>query len=292
MKILLLGKNGQLGYELFRTLSTLGELFALDYPEIDLASPQSVANYIRDIKPSLIVNAAAYTNVDKAETEQTLANIINGVSPGVIAEEARKLNAPFIHYSTDYVYDGTKGFAYIESDNPNPLNVYGATKLQGDTAIKQVGGVYLILRTSWVYSLHEGGFVKKVLEWSRKQKVLKIVDDQISSPTWTQMLAEATGQVIAQGGIDTLSYFKEITGLYHLAGRGATSRYEWAKAILELDPEKNSQIVDECIKAKTREFPTPAKRPLNTELNCNSISKRANLFIPNWRDSLSSMFSK
>jgi dTDP-4-dehydrorhamnose reductase len=289
MKILLIGKNGQVGWELKRTLATLGDLIALDYPEIDLADMDSVRRYIKEVKPTLIVNAAAYTNVDKAENEPGLAGLINGTAPGVMAEEARRIGAAFIHYSTDYVYDGTKNSAYVETDTPNPLNIYGTTKLHGDQAVEQVGGAYLILRTSWVYSLRQGGFVNKVLEWARKQEVLRIVDDQIGSPTWARMLAEVTAQVIAQGRGDSLAYLQEKAGLYHLAGTGAATRYNWAKAILELDPKKEQQVVTNFIPAKSRDFPTPAKRPSSTELNCFAFSKSTNLLIPNWYDSLSLM---
>lgn len=288
-RILLIGKNGQLGWELQRTLATLGEVCTYDFPEIDLSKPESLRELIRGIAPHLIVNAAAYTNVDKAETEPDLARAVNAAAPGVMAEEARRINAALIHYSTDYVFDGTKGSAYIETDIPDPLNVYGATKLEGERAVQAVGGAFLIFRTSWVYSLRQGGFVTKVLQWARQQESLRIVDDQVGSPTWARMLAEATAQVIAQGRGQPVEYMREKAGLYHLAGGGAASRYEWAKAILELDPRKEEQVVKELLPAKSSEFPTPAERPAHTGLNCDVVQELFHLYFENWKRQLSDL---
>jgi dTDP-4-dehydrorhamnose reductase len=270
-KILLIGKNGQVGWELQRTCCTLGEVVALDYPEIDLANVSGIRSLIADVKPSILINAAAYTNVDKAESEPEVARAVNAIAPGVMAEEAKKLGAVFIHYSTDFVFDGAKGSPYVETDTPNPLNVYGASKLEGEQLVQAAGGAYLIFRTSWVYSMRQGGFVTKVLQWARQQEILRIVDDQIGSPTWARMLAEATSQVIAQGRGDPFGYIGEKAGLYHLAGGGSCSRYEWARAILELDPKKEEQIVKHLLPAKSSEFPTPAKRPMNTGLDCGKV---------------------
>jgi len=285
-KILLIGKNGQLGWELQRTLATLGEVVTLDYPEIDLAKPESLREVIRTISPQLIINAAAYTNVDKAESEPELAMKVNTESPGVIAEEARRLNAAFIHYSTDYVFDGKKGSPYVETDVPNPLNVYGKTKLAGEQLVEVVGGSYLIFRTSWVYSMRKGGFMTKVLQWTREQETLRIVDDQIGSPTWARMLAEATAQVIAQGRNDPVNYIHEKAGLYHLAGGGSCSRYEWAKAILELDPKKEEQAVKRLLPAKSSEFPTLAIRPPKSGLSIEKYKNTFGMQFPDWNECL------
>lgn len=289
MKILLFGKNGQVGWELNRTLMTLGVLTPVDYPEIDLADMKSVRNIIREVKPDLIVNAAAYTNVDKAESEPAITNLINGTAPMVMAEEACKLGAALIHYSTDYVYDGTKGAPYLETDTPNPINAYGTSKLHGDQAIEQVGGVYLIFRTSWVYSLRRGGFVTKVLQWAREKETLRVVDDQISSPTWARMLAETTAQVIAQGRSEPVEYIKQKTGLYHLAGKGSCSRYDWAKAILELDPDKDEQTFKQLQPAKSDEFATAAQRPKNTSLDCHKFEIVFSAQIPIWKNPLTTL---
>lgn len=286
MKILLLGNTGQLGWELNRTLLTLGELTALDFPQINMADPGSIKTIIREHKPNLIINATAYTDVDNAESEPEKAMAINATGPGVLAEEALKSCTALIHYSTDYVFDGSKGTPYIETDIPNPINTYGLSKLRGEQAIKQVGGAYLILRTAWVYSMRRPCFVTKVLEWARTQKVIRIVDDQISSPTWARMLAEATSQIITQGHGETVDYFKEKAGLYHLAGAGACSRYVWAKEIVMygLNPIQQSQIFVEA--AKSVEFSSPVVRPTNSSLTNNSFLETFGFRLPQWNTSL------
>lgn len=286
IKILLIGKNGQLGWELQRTCMTLGEVIAVDYPDVDLARVKELRDLIKTVKPNLILNAAAYTNVDKAESEPELARKVNALAPAIMAEEMRKLKGALIHYSTDYVFDGTKGSPYIETDLPNPLNVYGATKLEGEQMVQGVGGASLIFRTSWVYSLRHGGFVTKVLQWARQQEILRIVDDQFGSPTWARILAEATAQVVAKGQEDLVGYVREKSGLYHQAGSGQTSRYEWAKAILELDPKKEEQSMKQLLPAKSEEFPSAAVRPENTGLDCSSFEFEFNLQLPPWQQSL------
>lgn len=282
-RILLIGKNGQLGWELHRTLATLGELTAVDYPEIDLEHPETGRDLIRQIRPQVIVNAAAYTAVDQAETEQERAWKINALAPGMLAEEAQRLNAVFVHYSTDYVFDGKKGAPYIEGDTPNPLNFYGRSKLEGERLVQEADGISLILRTSWVYSLRQqGGFVGKVLQWSRQQETLRMVDDQIGNPTWARMLAEITSQVLARGE----KYIRGRTGLYHLAGDGFASRLEWARLILELDPNRQEQMVKELLPAPTSDFPTPARRPLFSALICNNFAATFGLRLPAWEAAL------
>jgi len=285
-KILQIGTNGQVGWELLRTCSPLGELIGLDYPAVDLSDSAGLRELVKNTKPDIIINAAAYTNVDKAEIEPELARAINAIGPGVLAEEAKKINAVFVHYSTDYVFDGTKGSSYIETDVTNPLNVYGKTKLEGEQAIQSAGGAYLILRTSWVYSMRQGGFVTKVLQWAREQEVLRVVDDQISSPTWARMLAEATALILAQGRDDPAGYIREKAGLYHLAGSGACSRYEWAQKILELDPNKDKQKVKRLERAKSSEFPTPATRPLVSVLSNDKLEQVFGLRLPRWQEGL------
>jgi dTDP-4-dehydrorhamnose reductase len=283
MKLLLLGKTGQLGWELLRSLQPLGEVVALDYPEVNMADVASIRKTVGEHRPELIVNATAYTAVDKAESEPELAEAINGTGPGVLAEEARKLNAVLIHYSTDYVFDGKKGTPYAEADLPNPLNVYGSSKLHGEQTIQQVGGAYLILRTSWVYSLRQqGGFVGKILQWSRQQETLRIVDDQIGNPTWARMQAEMTAQILARGN----EYIHERTGMYHLAGSGFASRFEWAEMILELDPHRQEQTAKDIFPARTTDFPTPAQRPLFSALDCSRFGHVFDLVLPPWQKAL------
>lgn len=286
MKILLFGRMGQLGWELNRSLVTLGELTVVDYPQVDLGSPESIKGLVRNICPDVIVNAAAYTAVDKAEEEQELAYSINAIAPSILAEEAVRLKAVLIHYSTDYVFDGEKGSAYLESDSPNPINMYGKSKLAGESFIQETGGAFLIFRTSWVYSVRKDSFVTKVLKLARTQPVLRIVNDQVGSPTWCRMLAEITAQVLAAGKATGIHWFTERHGLFHVTGSGYTSRYEWARMILENDPKRTEQLVKEIVPALTSDFPTPAKRPLFSALKCDRFIDTFGLELPDWRDSL------
>ena len=281
-KILQIGTKGQLGWELLRTCAPLGEVVALDYPDVDLSDSNGLRELVRNVKPDIIINAAAYTNVDKAESEPELARAINATGPGVLAEEAKKIHAVLVHYSTDYVFDGTKGCPYVETDQPNPLNVYGQTKLEGEQAIAASGCVNLVLRTSWVYSMRQGGFVTKVLQWAREQEVLRVVDDQISSPTSARLLAEITALVLAQGRDDVFGYLREKGGLYHCAGSGSCSRYEWAKAILELDPRKEEQVVKQLERASSSEFHVPAVRPMISVLKTEKLKNTFGLRLPPW----------
>jgi len=286
MQILLLGINGQLGWELRRALATLGQVTALDYPQIDLTRPEQARRVIKLIKPQVIINATAYTSVDGAESEAEVALAINRDAPGIIAEEAKALGAVFIHYSTDYVFDGMKSEPYVETDLPNPVNTYGQSKLAGEHEITQIGGIYLILRTSWLYSLRGETFVNKVLKWSRQYETLRIVEDQVGSPTWCRMLAEATAQVIAMGSKNIVDWLTAHSGLYHLAGDGYASRYGWAQEILKYNPNPQEQVTRQVLPSLTSEFPTPAKRPLFSALNCDRFYKTFGIRLPDWRDAL------
>jgi dTDP-4-dehydrorhamnose reductase len=286
IRILLLGNTGQLGWELARTLAPLGEVHAIDFPALDLADVSATRQLIRQVKPNLLINATAYTAVDRAEKEPGLAQAINATAPGVLAEETLSAGAALIHYSTDYVFDGTKGTSYLETDEPNPLSVYGRTKLEGERLIQQVGGAYLILRTSWVYSLRRDSFVSKVLGWARTQSNLRLVTDQVSGPTWARMLAEVTCQVIARGGDDPTGWLSEKRGLYHLAGSGHCSRFEWGQEILRLDPHKEQQAVQQLLPALSSEFPTPAQRPLFSVLNCELFNRTFRPQLPQWKAAL------
>ncbi|RPI30102.1 MAG: dTDP-4-dehydrorhamnose reductase [Chloroflexota bacterium] len=289
MHILLFGKNGQVGWELQRTLGTLGELTALDYPEIDFTDIDAIRQTVRRERPGVIVNAAAYTAVDKAESEPEIATAINAAASGVLAEEALRLGIALIHYSTDYVFDGSKGSPYSEADAPNPLNVYGKSKLAGERVIQETGGSYLILRTSWVYSMRQGGFVTKVLEWARRQPALKIVDDQVGNPTSCRMLAEATAQLLAMAGSDISHWAGERCGVYHLGGDGTASRYQWAAEIIRNDPRREEQVVRELLPARTVDFPTPAQRPLFSALDCSHFTTVFGLRLPPWQKALQLM---
>lgn len=286
MRILLLGSTGQLGWELERSLAPLGQVEALDYPQVDLTKLETIIPHLREFQPQLIVNATAYTAVDKAESEVDFAMAINAVAPGVLAEEAKKLNAALIHYSTDYVFDGKKGSPYCEEDQPNPINVYGKSKLAGEEAIVKVGGSHLILRTAWVYSMRRDSFVTKVLQWARQQKTLKLVTDQVSNPTWARALAEITSLLIACSGSDPYAWIKERAGIYHLAGDGYASRFEWGQEILRQDPMREEQTIGDVLPATTDEFPTPAQRPLFSALDCELFARTFELHLPDWKKAL------
>src|SRR5258706_615699 len=286
MKIALIGKDGQLGWELQHTLTSVGEVISLGREELDVTDVDAVQRTLIELQPNLIINASAYTEVDLAETHVGLATNINAIAPGVMAETARKLNAVFIHYSTDYVFDGKNNISYLETDLTNPLSVYGKSKLTGEENIKQAGDAYLILRTSWVYSLRGNSFVNKVLEWSRKNKTLKIVSDQVSSPTWARALAEITTQAIATNKANLLDILREIRGIYHLPGSGYTSRYEWAKQILANDPKRTEQLIQTIEPVPSSEFPTAAVRPLFSALNNEKLAGGLSLRLPHWEDAL------
>ena len=286
MNILLFGKNGQLGREFQKILPELGNVTSLDYEEVDLRDLNALRKVLDELKPHLIINASAYTAVDRAETEQETAMTINSAAPGAMAEWARRARAVLIHYSTDYVFDGRKGSPYIESDRANPLNVYGRSKLAGEENIQQAGEAYLILRTSWVYSVGGIGFVNKVLEWSRKNLTMRIVSDQISNPTWARDLAQATFSMISTHRDNLQDVMKERRGLYHLVGSGYASRYEWTKVILANDPNRTEQMVKILEPASSDEFPTPALRPLFSALDCSKFTEIFGLSLPDWSESL------
>ncbi len=285
MKILLIGNHGQLGWELERTLATLGPVTALDYPEIDLTDTRNASALVRDLRPDVVVNAAAYTAVDKAESEREAAFALNAAAPRALAEETARLGAALIHYSTDYVFDGAKGAPYTEDDLPAPLNVYGESKLAGEQSVLEAGGAALVFRTAWVYSLRRPSFVTKVLSWAQKNPVLRIVDDQVSNPTWARALAEATAQILAQALVDgaPLDWLGERAGLYHLAGGGYASRLAWAREIVSLGGLANPPLVEA---AKSAEFPTPAQRPLFSALDCSKFEATFGLRLPPWREAL------
>lgn len=276
-KIMLTGKNGQVGWELQRTLAPLGEVAALDRQQLDLANPDQIREIVREIKPNLIVNAAAYTAVDKAEEEPELAMAVNGIAPGILAEEAKRLNAAIIHYSTDYVFDGAKTTPYTEEDEPNPLNVYGRTKLEGERAVQAVGAPHLILRTGWVYGTRGKNFLLTILRLAQEREELRIVDDQIGAPTWSRMIAEATAQILAQG----YSSLLEKRAIYHLSAGGQTSWYGFAKAIVARISETSTQSV-KLIQIPTGKYSTPARRPAYSLLSNAKLNGAFGLAMLDW----------
>jgi len=283
MKILLFGKHGQLGWELHRSLQGLGQVLAYDYPEVDFTAPSSLRRLVEDFGPQIVINAVAFTEVDKAESEAGRAKLINAEAPAILAEICCGLGAAFIHYSTDYVFDGKKGTPFTEADAPHPLNVYGQTKMEGERAIFGVGGTNLIFRTAWVYSMRRDSFVSKVLSWADSQHEMRIVEDQVSNPTWARALAESVAQLLAKAGPDPLPWLSERRGLYHLAGWGFTSRLEWAKAILQNDPNQAYQIVQRVLPARSAEFPMDAVRPLFSALDCGKFEQVFANRLPDWK---------
>jgi dTDP-4-dehydrorhamnose reductase len=286
MRILLFGKNGQLGSELRRSLLPLGPILAVDKDDLDLIDSDALGKFIVDSAPDVVINASAYTAVDRAESEPDLAFAINAIAPGVMSQTADSLGAAFVHFSTDYVFDGAKGSPYHESDQPNPLNIYGQSKLEGERLVIGSGRAALVLRTSWVYSLSGDSFVTKTLGWARQHETLRIVEDQVGSPTWARLLAETTSALLARAGDMPFDYFAGRKGVYHLAGKGAVSRLEFTRQVLALDPRRAEQRCKEVLPARTDEFPTPARRPLFSALDCSRFENTFGLHLPDWQETL------
>ncbi len=282
-KILLIGKNGQVGGELSTLLRPLGELILCGEDDLDLTQEGRIREKLRDVQPHVIVNAAAYTAVDKAEEEPDLALAVNGTAPAILAEEATKLGAALIHYSTDYVFDGKKQEPYTEEDPPNPQSVYGRTKLAGDEAIQSTGLPHFIFRTSWVYGLKGKNFLLTMQRLAKERDELKIVDDQIGSPTWSRTIAQTTAnvltQVLTQSSPGDLSRFEQASGLYNLVCGGQTSRFGFAQAILRAS---SSSQTTKLTPIPTSEYPTPAKRPLYSVLSTEKLRSSFGITPPTW----------
>lgn len=284
MKILLTGAAGQLGRELKRSLACLGEVVACDRHQLDLSQADSLRAAVRDIAPAVIVNAAAYTAVDKAEAEPAAADAINAVAPGILAGEARRLDALLIHYSTDYVFDGGKATAYTEDDPTAPLSAYGRSKLAGEQTIAATDARHLIFRTSWVYGLHGANFMKTMLRLGRRScetgDALRVIGDQFGAPTWTRHLADVTALVLTRRDVPG--------GLYHLAAAGETSWHGYAEAIFAEAQRaglmEKSPVVHRITSA---DYPLPAARPANSRLDCGRFRRDFNLVLPDWRTGLS-----
>lgn len=287
MKILLFGKNGQLGWELNRSLQPLGKVIALGREKADFSDPESLREIVREIKPDVIVNAVAYTAVDKAEDEEDLAAIINSVAPGILAEEAFRIDALLIHYSTDYVFDGTKKGPYIETDEPKPVNAYGRTKLSGEKALQSSGCNYLIFRTSWVYASRGHNFLLTILKLAKERDELSIVADQIGSPTSARLIADATILCLHQAIKEKRSGIFS-SALYHLTSSGYTSWHGFSEEIVSTA----NNTLDTNLKVKniketpTVDYPTPARRPMNSCLSTTEVEDKFNIYLPDWRGSL------
>lgn len=284
MKILLLGKNGQVGFELQRALAPLGEVYAVDYTECDLADASALCELVRSVKPDLIVNSAAYTAVDKAESEPELAHAVNAVAPGVLGEEAAKRGAWVVHYSTDYVFDGIKPGAYTEDDVTNPLSVYGKTKRDGEVALQESGVRHLLFRTSWVVGAHGSNFAKTILRLALERESLSIVADQYGAPTSAALLADVTAQLIQQRQREGDERFP--FGLYHLAASGETNWYQYARFVLSeaRTAGRPLKLMPDAIRAiPSSEYPTAAKRPANSRLDTGKLRKTFDLELPHWQ---------
>lgn len=294
MKILLLGKNGQVGWELQRSLAPLGDLVALDRTGADglcgdLADLEGIAATVRRVAPDVIVNAAAYTAVDRAESEPELAMRINAQAPGVLAEEARKLGAWLVHYSTDYVFDGSGNRPWRETDTTGPLSVYGRSKLEGEQAVA-VCPKHLIFRTSWVYAARGANFAKTMLRLAGKRDQMRVIDDQKGAPTGAELLADVTAHALraAQGR-------PELAGVYHLAAAGETSWYEYARFVIEYARSAGQpiRVSPEAIEAiPTSAYPTPAKRPLNSRLDTHKLQAAFGLVLPEWQAGVEHMLTE
>ncbi|MBF5012907.1 dTDP-4-dehydrorhamnose reductase [Burkholderia pseudomultivorans] len=282
--ILVTGVNGQVGFELLRTLQGLGRVVACDRSMLDLSDLERVRSVVRDLKPSIIVNPAAYTAVDKAETDIEGARRLNADVPRVFAEEAARSGAVLIHYSTDYVFDGTKDGAYVETDATNPQNVYGLTKLEGEQAIAATGCAHLILRTSWVYGRRGKNFLLTMLKLGSERPELKIVADQIGAPTWSKTIATATSHILAQSlATDEADWWARRSGVYHLTSAGATSWHGFAEAILA---HAMGERMPKVVPIPTADYPVPAKRPANSRLSHAKLTGVFGLRLPEWDDAL------
>ncbi|SMG44687.1 dTDP-4-dehydrorhamnose reductase [Paraburkholderia susongensis] len=283
--ILVTGVNGQVGYELARTLQGLGTVVAVDRSTLDLSNFDQIRAVVRDVRPALIVNPAAYTAVDKAEQEADLAMRINGEAPGVLAEEAKKLGAALIHYSTDYVFNGEKAGAYVEDDPTDPQNVYGRSKLAGEQAIAATGANHLVLRTSWVYGTRGKNFLLTMLRLGAERPELKVVADQFGAPTWCNTIATLTAHLCAQSlaAEDSAKWWSERSGVYHLCAGDSTSWHGFASAIFELAdlPSKPNTLP-----IPAADYPTPAKRPANSRMSNEKLARVFGLAAPHWRDAL------
>ncbi len=296
MRLLVTGCYGQVGWHLQRTLAPLGEVLAIDIDTVDLTDTASVSKTVRDFAPHVVVNAAAYTAVDKAESERGIAQAINVGAPGQIAKECAAAGALMVHYSTDYVYDGNKQEPYVETDATGPLSAYGETKLAGDQGIIASGCAHIILRTTWVYDIRGKNFLRTVLRLARERDELRIVGDQFGAPTWARMLAETTAIVVARSVERKKTVGAWPSGLFHLTAGGRTSWAGFAQAILEeydalASPTESGEYggplnTKRVVEIGTHEYPLPARRPVNSVLSNAAIAREFGIMMPDWRHQL------
>jgi dTDP-4-dehydrorhamnose reductase len=291
MKILLLGKNGQVGWELQRSLAPLGEVLALDRNSSthcgDLANLEGLAETVRVFRPQVVVNAAAYTAVDKAESDQTTAHLINALAPEVLSRACAAIDALLVHYSTDYVFDGGGQTPWVETDTTGPVNVYGRSKLAGEQGIAKQGARHIVFRTSWVYGTEGGNFAKTMLRLAQEREKMAVINDQFGAPTGAALLADITALSLQQT--------QALSGIYHLAAAGETTWHAYAQYVLQKAKQFKPDIdykVKEVAAVPTSEFPTPAQRPLNSRLNCSKLQQALQCQLPDWQKGVDSMLSK
>ena len=297
MKILLLGKNGQVGWELQRSLAPLGEVLALDRNSTshcgDLSNLEGLADTVRVFRPDVVVNAAAYTAVDKAESDQSTANLINALAPEVLARACAAIGAYLVHFSTDYVFDGTGQKPWLESDATGPLNVYGLSKLAGEKGIAKQGAKHVIFRTSWVYGTEGGNFAKTMLRLAQEREKMAVINDQFGAPTGAALLADITALCLQR--VQPEQHEPYLSGIYHLAAAGETTWHAYAKYVLQQAQSLKPSLkytVKEVAAVATTEFPTPAARPLNSRLNCSQLENALQLKLPAWQTGVDAMLSK
>jgi dTDP-4-dehydrorhamnose reductase len=299
MRVLLTGAGGQLGIDLARELQGRAQVTAHDRASLDLSDAGAIAARVREARPDVIVNAAAYTAVDRAESDAEAAHAVNAVAPGVLAEEAKRLGALLVHYSTDYVFDGEKKAPYAESDATGPLGVYGRTKLEGERAIAAVGADHVILRTSWVYAPHGKNFMLTMLRLAATQKELRVVDDQRGAPTSSRQLARATLELLSSADLSRpiaatdLERLRAEPGVYHATAEGDTSWFGFAQEIFDRWSKRpgNVFVMPRMIAIATREYPTPARRPANSVLSNAKLERVFGVRLPSWRDGLEEALS-
>jgi dTDP-4-dehydrorhamnose reductase len=304
-KILLTGKNGQVGAELARFLPEIGEVVAVDRRQLDLAHPDEIRRTVRDVHPRLIVNAAAYTPVDLAEKEESIARAINTDAPGVMAEEAKKIGAALVHYSTDYVFDGAKTTPYDETDPTNPISAYGRTKLGGEDAIRAAAVPHLILRTQWVYGNRGKNFLLTILRLAAEREELRVVSDQFGAPTWSREIARGTTNILGQlvGPDSGAQSFERVSGTYNMTAAGHTTWHEFAVAILDgairapqgswVRPRGEKPLLAwRVVPIKTQDYPTPAQRPAYSILSNRRLAQTFGVQLPEWRAQLDSVLAE
>ncbi len=302
IRILLIGAAGQIGSELWHSLAPLGDIAATDRSTLELVDEAAIRRTIREARPNLIVNAAAYTQVDPAEAEPDLAMKVNGRAPEVMAEEARHAHAALVHYSTDYVFSGAIQRPYREDDAPDPINVYGQTKLAGEVAIVREGTPHLILRTSWVFGTRGKGFFSNIIKLAREREELKVVDDQIGTPNWSKAVAQATAQILASlsppGDRDIVEAITKASGIYHLCAEDHVSRFGFAEEILALYRRRAEARglaplrLKKLIAVSSAEFPSAARRPYCSVLSCEKLSRSFGVKLPPWREQLALAFEE